>query len=48
MAGPMSIDQYVVFPLPQDVASIWLISDIASLMIAGAVFAAIYKPDTAG
>ena len=40
--------QYVVFPLPQDVASIWLISGIASLMIAGAVFAAIYKPDTAG
>jgi hypothetical protein len=48
MAGPMSIDQYVVFPLPQDVASIWLISGIASLIIAGAVFAAIYKPDTAG
>ena len=48
MAGPMSIDQHVIYPLPADVASIWLISGIVSFMIAGAVFAAIYKPDTAG
>ncbi len=48
MAGPMAIDPHVIFPVPAEVASIWLISGIATLMIAGAVFAAIYKPDTAG
>ncbi len=48
MAGMMSIDQYVIYPLPSDVATIWLFSGVASLMVAGAVFAAIYKPDTAG
>ena len=48
MAGPMSIDQHVIYPLPANVASIWLISGIVSFMISGAVFAAIYKPDTAG
>jgi hypothetical protein len=48
MAGPMAIDPHVIYPVPADVASIWLVSGIVSLMIAGAVFAAIYKPDTAG
>ena len=48
MAGPMAIDPHVIYPVPAEVASIWLISSIATLMIAGAVFAAIYKPDTAG
>jgi len=48
MAGPMAIDPHVIYPVPAEVASIWLISGIATLMIAGAVFAAIYKPDTAG
>lgn len=48
MAGPMAIDPHVIYPVPADVASIWLVSGIMSLMIAGAVFAAIYKPDTAG
>jgi len=48
MAGPMSIDQHVIYPLPSGVATIWLLSGVASLMVAGAVFAAIYKPDTAG
>ena len=48
MAGPMAIDQYVIFPVPGSVAMIWLISSIASLTIAGAIFAAIYKPDSAG
>ncbi len=46
MAGPMAIDPHVIFPLPAEVASIWLISGIATLMIAGAVFAAIYKPES--
>jgi hypothetical protein len=48
MAGPMAIDQYVIFPVPGDVAMIWLISGIASLTIAGAIFATIYKPEPAG
>lgn len=48
MAGPMAIDPHVIYPVPADVASIWLVTGIVSLMIAGAVFAAIYKPDTAG
>ncbi len=48
MAGPMAIDPHVIYPVPADVASIWLISGIASLIVAGAVFAAIYKPDSAG
>jgi hypothetical protein len=48
MAGPMAIDPHVIYPVPADVATIWLISSIASLIIAGAVFAAIYKPDTTG
>ncbi len=47
MAGPMAIDPHVIFPLPAEVASIWLISGIASLMVAGAVFAAIYQPESA-
>jgi hypothetical protein len=48
MAGPIAIDPHVIYPVPAEVASIWLISSIATLMIAGAVFAAIYKPDPAG
>ena len=44
----MAIDPHVIYPVPADVASIWLVSGIASLIVAGAVFAAIYKPDTAG
>jgi hypothetical protein len=47
MAGPMAIDPYVIFPLPGDLAMTWLISGIATLAIAGAVFAAIYKPAAA-
>jgi hypothetical protein len=48
MAGPMAIDPHVIYPVPADVASIWLISSVGSLVVAGAIFAAIYKPDTAG
>ena len=47
MAGPIAIDPHVIYQVPAEVASIWLISGIATLMVAGAVFAAIYKPDTA-
>ncbi len=48
MAGPMAIDPHVIFPVPGNVAMIWLISGIATLTIAGAIFAAIYKPEPAG
>ncbi len=48
MAGPIAIDPHVIFPVPGNVAMIWLISSIASLTIAGAIFAAIYKPEPAG
>ena len=47
MAGAWAIDPHVIFPLPANVASIWLLSGFVSMMIAGGVFAAIYKPDTA-
>jgi len=47
MAGPMAIDPHVIFPLPADVASAWLLSGVGSLMVSGALFAAIYKPDSA-
>ena len=45
MCIPMAIDQYVIYPLPPNLAVIWLVSGVVSFMIAGAVFAAIYKPD---
>ena len=48
MAGAWSIDLHVIFPVPANIASIWLISGFATFMIAGAVFAAIYKPESAG
>ncbi len=48
MAGPMAIDPHVIYPVPAEVATIWLISSVMSLIIAGAVFASIYKPDSGG
>ena len=47
MSIPMAIDQYVIYPLPANLSAIWLVSGVVSFMIAGAVFAAIYKPDSA-
>ena len=47
MAGAWSVDVHVIYPVPANVASIWLISGFVSFMIAGAIFAAIYKPDAA-
>ena len=41
---PTSVDAYVLYPLTQYVAAVWLVTTIVSFMIAGAVFAAIYKP----
>ncbi|MFQ6006770.1 MAG: hypothetical protein ACE5OQ_14860 [Woeseia sp.] len=44
---PTSIDQYVVYPLTSKLAVIWFVTGVVGLMIAGAVFAAIYKPSAA-
>ena len=45
MAGALSIDVHVIFPVPSDVATIWLVSGFVSFILAGAIFAAIYKPE---
>ena len=44
MAIPMAIDQYVVYPITGNLAVIWFVGGVISFMIAGAIFAAIYKP----
>jgi ABC-type multidrug transport system permease subunit len=47
MASPMVIEQHVIYPVPENVATMWLVGIFVSFIIAGAAFAAIYKPDTA-
>jgi hypothetical protein len=44
LAFPTSVDAYVIYPLTQELAAIWFITTLVGFMIAGAVFAAIYKP----
>lgn len=44
---PMSVDQFVIYPLTAELAATWLITGVIMFMILGAVFAAIYKPGTA-
>ena len=44
MAIPMSLDQYVIYPITSNLALIWFVGGVVSFVIAGAVFAAIYKP----
>ena len=44
---PMSVDNYVIFPLTGELAVIWFVSGVVGFVIAGAVFAAIYKPASA-
>ncbi|MEX2123270.1 MAG: hypothetical protein WD795_05225 [Woeseia sp.] len=41
---PMAIDQYVVYPLTPNLVAIWFVTGVVSFVIAGAIFAAIYKP----
>ncbi len=41
---PTSVDVYVIYPITQELAAIWFITTVVSLMIAGAVFSVIYKP----
>ena len=43
---PMAIDQYVVYPLPSNLAVCWFVAGVVSFVIAGSVFAAIYKPSS--
>lgn len=47
LAIPTAVDQYVVYPLTGEVAVIWFVTGVAGLVIAGAIFAAIYKPSAA-
>ena len=44
---PMSVDHYVIYPLTGELAMIWFVSGVIGFIIAGAVFAAIYKPTAA-
>ena len=44
MAFPTSVDAYVIYPLTQELAAIWFVTTVVGFMIAGAVFASIYKP----
>lgn len=44
---PMSVDSYVVYPLTGELAAIWFVTGVVGFIIAGAVFAAIYKPSAA-
>ncbi len=44
---PMSVDHYVIYPLTGELAVIWFVAGVIGLIIAGAVFAAIYKPSSA-
>ena len=44
MSIPMAMDQFAVYPISTNIAVIWFVSGVVSFMIAGAVFAAIYKP----
>lgn len=43
---PSAVDQYVVYPLTGELAVIWFVTGVVGMMIAGAVFAAIYKPSS--
>ncbi len=44
---PSAVDAYVIYPLTGELAAIWFVTGLVGLMIAGAVFAAIYKPSPA-
>jgi hypothetical protein len=44
---PTAVDQYVVYPLTGELAVIWFVTGVIGFIIAGAIFAAIYKPSAA-
>lgn len=43
-----AVDQFVVYPITSELAIMWFVAGVVTFMILGAVFAAIYKPTTAG
>ena len=47
IAIPMTVDNYVVYPVPGNLALHWFLAGVVSYVIAGAIFAAIYKPSPA-
>jgi ABC-type multidrug transport system permease subunit len=47
VSAPISVDNFVVYPLPGNLAVTWFVAGVLSFAVAGAVFAAIYKPSTA-
>ncbi len=44
LAFPTSVDAYVIYPLTSELAVIWFVTTVVGMIIAGALFAAIYKP----
>ena len=44
---PMSVDQYVVYPLPGNLALVWFCTAVIGFIVGGAILALIYKPSTA-
>jgi hypothetical protein len=44
---PVSVDSYVIYPLTGELAVIWFATGVIGFIIAGAVFAAVYKPSSA-
>lgn len=43
---PAAIDNYVVYPITPAIAALWFITGVISFVLAGAIFAAIYRPAT--
>lgn len=43
MSTPMAFDSYSVYPVTFNLALLWFITGVIQWMIAGAIFAAIYK-----
>lgn len=43
---PMTIDQHVIYVIPGNLAVTWFVTGMISFIIAGAIFAGIYKPST--
>lgn len=44
MTVPMALDNYVVYPVPVNLAVTWFVTGVINFAIAGMVLAAIYKP----
>lgn len=44
LSVPSAIDSYVIYPITPAIAAIWFMSGVVSFVIAGAIFAAIYRP----